>query len=147
MSWWEVFKLKQINIGTTKLSDKEIPEEEEDNRDCCEEARIKYMIEVGKYIIRGLKRYVEQGYGLQGPPFSKDSRFTILVGRHGPDWRTKFDENNDGDCIQAYEEEHGGTGIAQKRGDFMNLNREFNCDYFRERLEKCRCSIKVMGGM
>ena len=126
MSWWEVFKLKQINIGTTKLSDKEIPEEE-DNRDCCEEARIKYMIETGKYIIRGLKRYNEG----RSEHVAEDSRFTILVSRHGPDWRTKFDENNDGDCIQAYEEEHGGTGIAQKR-----LNREFNCDYFREQLER-----------
>ena len=37
MSWWEVFKLKQVNVGSTKLNNKEILEEEEDIN-CCEEA-------------------------------------------------------------------------------------------------------------
>ena len=36
-NWFDVFKLKQINIGTTKLSNKEIPEEKEED-DCCMEA-------------------------------------------------------------------------------------------------------------
>lgn len=38
--WKDILKLKQINIGSTKLRDVNIPEEENDI--CCQEAKMKY---------------------------------------------------------------------------------------------------------
>ena len=120
MDWMAILKLDQVNVTGTTLDTRPLPDED---RDCCEEARIKYMIETGKYIIRTLEYHAKN----EGPY----SDMEYLVRRHGPDWKTKFDENNDEDCIQAYEEEHGGTGVAQQR-----FRQPFNCDKFRINLRR-----------
>ena len=122
MDWMAILKLDQVNVTGTTLDTRPLPDED---RDCCEEARIKYMIETGKYIIRSLEYYANN-QGLKA-----DANMEYLVRRHGPDWKTKFDENNDEDCIQAYEEEHGGTGVAQQR-----FRQPFNCDKFRINLRR-----------
>ena len=120
MDWMAILKLDQVNVTGTTLDTRPLPDED---RDCCEEARIKYMIETGRYIIRTLE------YHAKNEELIIDTRY--LVSRHGPDWKTKFDENNDEDCIQAYEEEHGERGLAQKRD-----GRPFNCDNFRTKLKR-----------
>tara|TARA_R100000664_G_C2753772_1_gene141224 strand:- start:331 stop:771 length:441 start_codon:yes stop_codon:yes gene_type:complete len=125
MNWIQILKLDQVNIAETTLDTRPLPDED---RDCCEEARIFYMVETGKYIIRKLK-------GIADSLNTDHSRLNLewasfATKRHGPHWATKFDENNDEDCMQAYTEEHGGTGLANKR----NLLGRFDCDSFREQL-------------
>lgn len=47
--WFEVFKLKQVNVGSTKLRDKKIPEDEPDDNKCCEEAaKTYYLVDLGE---------------------------------------------------------------------------------------------------
>tara|TARA_B100000700_G_C14748209_1_gene716243 strand:- start:342 stop:725 length:384 start_codon:yes stop_codon:yes gene_type:complete len=53
MNWMNILKLDQINIGSTPLDTRELPEEElTEDRDCCEEAKRLYKILVGKAIIQ-----------------------------------------------------------------------------------------------
>jgi hypothetical protein len=40
MSWVDILKLDQINVGSTTLDTRKLPKEEK--KDCCEEARIKF---------------------------------------------------------------------------------------------------------
>jgi hypothetical protein len=40
LNWIQILKLDQVTIGSTVLDNRPLPEEEE--RDCCEEAKAKY---------------------------------------------------------------------------------------------------------
>tara|TARA_R110002020_G_scaffold253928_1_gene467607 strand:- start:3583 stop:3993 length:411 start_codon:yes stop_codon:yes gene_type:complete len=114
-NWADILKVKQITTPVTDINIKKVPKKKKE-RDCCEETRIFYMVETGKYLIRG---------------YHKDPEYLSVR-----DWFDKkiwdsFDENNDEDCIQAYEQEHRGTGIADI-GTRRHV--KFNCDRFREQL-------------
>jgi hypothetical protein len=119
-NWKEVLKNKLITTPITDINIKKIPKGKD--RDCCEETRIFYMIETGKYVIRALEEKAAQVDKLD---FS-ENWYKYLVARHGENWKTKFDENNDKDCIQAYKEEHKGIG-----GGVANIE---DCDLFRKEL-------------
>jgi hypothetical protein len=53
MSWWEVFKLKQVITPTTKITQREEPKEEEEERDCCQEA----ILEITERLVNLHKAY------------------------------------------------------------------------------------------